>query len=276
MNSRPVLIALTLLGCVAGVSRLAAQDLSSSNLRMNSDPILLRYAITLRAGWKNIPPGEGASAAAIAAIERRNRFARLQGIPDELNPNMIDIDRVKSLFADLPAIPGEQLERLRGQTVNLQDVRLDLYTWSVLRSSGGRPVSHHVDAGVPGEAPCLVPEGIIDAAMAHARIALAQKLIAAADAEVNALDRQFGASGGDREAHLARSSAARRRSYAAGVWRQLSAQLAAANPSDRDLAAGAAAAAAAHSRYLVPPFDGLPPPDDLPAPGDPGSAAAPR
>jgi hypothetical protein len=225
---------------------------------MNADECLSQYKITTRVGHQEIAPGEGTLARVLTAVENSNARGRLPGLPDDLNPVILDAEKVKAFLNSLPAVPANDLERLRDRILYLNSSGLQLgsasaITPSILRSG----YRLHVTDGPAGKIADVRLEAPIDKGLARARATKAKDTVGAMNREVEALEQKKKA-GADSELLIALSTAQRKRYAAASVWRDLTKALAALEPENSELQAEAKAAKEAASKYIVAPWTGMP------------------
>ncbi len=230
---------------------------------MNSDECLMQYDITTRAGHAEIPPSREASASILEAVERSNRGARLAGLPDELNPVVIDPSKVQAFLSGLPKLSDESLKKLRGRTLYLNDPALLLHSASpvtvdALRSGFQLAVPEGAASRI-APAHMIVP---IDFTLARERATSAKQMMETFDDEVVSLEKKHRKESidGKEEADLlkALSNTRAKRYSTATVWRDLTAALARKEPKNKALQAEAQAAKKTAARFIVAPWTGMP------------------
>src|SRR4051812_795618 len=90
-----------------------------------SDPTPLPMGIKVRAGH-TVVDGAAWRAGLPAALEKSNRRRRLEGLPDHLNPQIIDPDKASAFLEALARLPAAALEPLAGRALYLNSAGLML------------------------------------------------------------------------------------------------------------------------------------------------------
>jgi hypothetical protein len=172
-------------------------------------------------------------------VAAANAARRIEGLPDEWNPGMLDAEKVVHLAAALPRLPEAVLARLAGHDLYLDDPGLQAHAAFPSHAEGfdrgfaldiqevqGRTVMARID----------VP---VDAALARERAQAAAGRFAATEA-------------GDRAAKERKLAIAR-------LWRMYAMAWAQAAPGDAEAKAAAGAADAAARASALPPRGGTVP-----------------
>lgn len=226
---------------------------------MTSDEILDKYAITTRVGPTEIPPGEGASAAIIAAVQKSEGSGRITGLPDDLNPVVLDKDKVEAFLSALPKVAGSALEKLRRRTLHLNNPSLQLHSYSAVTPAALRHgYTLEVDNAPEGSIANVQLDAAIDPKLGRERADRAKKAMQDADREVAELEKKKRQPNADSALFVAHSNAQRKRYAAASVWRDLVSALATRDSNHRALQSEAAEAKQAASKYIVAPWTGMP------------------
>lgn len=207
--------------------------------------------VSLRAGSARVaasaPPPQLRSFVAAA-----NEAQRIAGLPDNLNPALLDPDKVIRLAAALPRLPGATLAKLAGHDLYLDDPGLQVRAAFPSRpDSFDRPFTLEIQE-VQGKtvlARVDLPADL-DLARSRARDAAAQHR--AQSDEVARIEQ-----GGEGGTSL--RAAKERRLAVARTWRMNALAWAQAAPADPDAKAAAAAADAAARAGALPPRGGTVP-----------------
>jgi hypothetical protein len=230
--------------------------------RSTAEALLAARGITVQVGGALFPPGEATLDGILAAIEPENRRARLAGLPDELNPIVLDPARARAFLEGLPRLPEAALAGLAGRHLHLGTEGLGLSTSSPIEPEAiARGFALSLSEGDAGRV--VQPELAAEVHPERAR-----ELATRARAEVEARDREVaeiqrerarpGLSGEEQGLLLgARTRAAWRRFAAAKVWETSSRALSALDPGDRAAAADAREAGLAVDRFVTPPWTGM-------------------
>jgi hypothetical protein len=206
--------------------------------------------ISLRAGQHTLElPVNGPVAAEQVAVlvEAANATARIAGLPDTLNPGVIDPAKATGfatgLFAQQPAVRA----RLDGKTVWLNWEQLGLSTAAPTRSDAFAAGFDLMVDDVQGDNVLAHTNVPIDTGLAKSRTAEAEHAVAAAHAEVQRLE-----AAGDSAPAGALGQARLRRSAAARAWRINARAWASAVPQDAAAQASTAEANRAARQYAMP------------------------
>jgi hypothetical protein len=218
--------------------------------------------IKLRVGFA-VVDGPAWRAELTPAINESNRKARLEGLADQLNPAILDAEKVAAFLAVLPKLPAETLRSLAGRTLSLDSAGLMLGASAPTRpATFAGPIRLEIE-DVQGD---VVHAGLIlqvDCARARERAAEARARIKTADDEVKALEARLPAASGtpdkERETLLALSVARRCRSAVAYVWQKNAKAWTECDGADSAAKADLAAAARAVDSYALPLGSGMPP-----------------
>jgi hypothetical protein len=174
--------------------------------------------------------------------------ARLPGLPDELNPVVLDPRKVIAFVEGLPRQRDDVLRRLEGKFLVLGTEGLGLSTASVVEPED---IAAGFELDLPEEDGLVVQASIrvrVRAEVAEARAGRAEAALSAFEAEVAALERE-GVTGN------ALSAARWRRFAAALAWRMAATKLAEQRPGAR---ASLERATGAVGRHVMPPWVGMP------------------
>lgn len=205
---------------------------------------------------------KGTTAAALgAAIEDYNRDLRLPGLPDHLNPEIIDAAKATSLLAALMRHPQSSLQQLAGKALHLSYAGL-----RVGAAAPTTPDSFSMPFGlevvdIQGEtvlARVNVPSVM---QIVRERSAEARKQLAAEVQQVQSLEpRLRAAAGTDQDKRLLDelTLVRRRRSAVARVWQASARELSELAVADTAAKADYEAASKAASEYLLPGGVGMP------------------
>jgi len=258
MNAKHIIsIAIGLLSVAHGYGTLSARQAEAKATMASSDRILRDCEITIRVGGHDIHPSESATAEVMAAVEGSAKSGRLDGLPDDLNPAVLDKGKVSAFLSALSKVPPSTLERLRGSTLYLNDPRLKLYAYSEAAAAAlSQGYTLDVMAAVPGELAQAHLEVTIDPKATRARASRAKHAMEEADRAVAGLEK--GSPNPDSASLVALSSAKRKRYAAATAWRELIAALAKRHPDDLHLQSELSQSREAASRYIVAPWTGMP------------------
>jgi hypothetical protein len=195
-----------------------------------------------------------------AAIGESNRKAHIEGLPDHLNPEVIDVEKAKALLAALPKLPAEELKPLMGRTLFLNYDGLMLGASAPTRPAAfGQPFKIEI-ADVQGDVVLARLTLSVDCALARERSTEARTRLKTAEDEVKTLEkRASSASGTDQERDILSSlSAARSRRYAlARVWEQNARTWAACPGADSAAKSDLKSASRAVGSYAVPSSSGV-------------------
>ena len=196
-----------------------------------------------------------------AAIEQANRGYTQPGLPDALNPDVIDADKAAALVAALPAIAKLAPQVLAGRELLLSHAPLRIGAAdSTTAASFAQPFELQV-VDVQGETLLarstvpLVPE------MARARAIEAKAQLATENERIRPLEARLHAAAGavDRQRAVLDelTPALQRRSALARTWWSNARELSKAPDADAAAKAEAAAALKAVDEYLLPGGGGM-------------------
>lgn len=167
-------------------------------------------AVVLRAGAARcrVPCGASDLAAFVKAV---NATAHLDGLPDALNPQVLDLDKLVAFVAALPRLPAPTRRRLAGRELYLGASGLGVGTAEPTHSTAfQRPFDLFI---APNSAPAVVARASVaaDPALAQQRAAAARAAVVAAGALATQLNRaRTGPMTAAEGAALARQDAAAR------------------------------------------------------------------
>lgn len=217
------------------------------NLKQGFD-VLDKYRISLVAGFSRLPPGAANIESLQAAIAADVENVRLPGLPDDLNPLVMDIRRVEVFIIGLPKQSEETLRKLEGRNLILAYEGLELSAASVFDPetfANGYQL--------------IVPEGqevmVLAEVRARPRLAFVQGWIKYARKELSRIEQEVA----ELERHPVEpgrlTNAKWRRFAVAKTWQQATRALVRQVP---DEAAMLTEATQAVERYLMPPWVGMP------------------
>jgi hypothetical protein len=226
-----------------------------------SDMTPFPIAVKLRAGHA-VVDGTAWRADLPALIEQSNRKARLDGLPDHLNPEIIDPEKAAAFLAALAKRPAAALQPLAGRTLFLNYAGLMLGASAPIRAATfAEPFEIEV-ADVQGEVVLARLILRVDPVLARERATEARVRIRSADAEVKALEAQLSATPGtsdkEREVLVSLSMARSRRYAIARVWLENAEAWVHGAKSDSVAKADLEAAASAAKSYFVLSGSGMP------------------
>jgi hypothetical protein len=224
---------------------------------------LEQHQISLRIGHAVIPPEATGDPELADVLRAYNRAAAIEGLADELNPALLDPDKVAAFLEGLCRLPEEILDRLERSVIYLNAPGLPLSPADPVRAGAlraGWPVeSFESEPGALVQLAIQAPPDL-DLAGAHLQSARAatrefEEQVLALEAEVAGM-KQRGR--GYARALRRLSELKSKRFYAASVWRDSARILSEADPADVALAEEAGKAAAAALVYVAPPRSGMP------------------
>ncbi len=193
------------------------------------------------AGWK-VEIGravlDASSPEAVAAIEAENARNSLPGLPDELNPRMIDTAKWRALVGALS--PGAA-EVLGGRPLFLDPVGLRIAASSPTKPASFGPSTRLTAGDTVGDAIMARSDAPYDCDLARARAQAARKQTQGADQQVKALESRQEAAAMERQVRYA----------AALAWRENATAAAGCQPGDPQAAAEQRAAEQAASDFIL-------------------------
>lgn len=209
-----------------------------------------RPAFRLRIGQQYLDAG-AAPDAVLAFVDNANRPRRIEGLPDTLNPQIIDPEKAAHFAAGLGRLPSATLAKLAGH-----DLVLDNYALKIQAASPSHAASfdHPFDLAVEevtGKnvfARATVPA---DTDLARSRAAEARERTASLDGEVKRLE----AAGPG----AALSDAKWRRLATARAWRMNAQAWSDAAPGAHDASVSLREAVQAARAFAMPPREGTVP-----------------
>ena len=195
-------------------------------------------------------------------LDQANRKARLAGLPDHLNPAILDPDKTTAFLTALPKLPAETLQSLAGKKLSLDSGGLMLGAAAPTRpATFAGPLKLEIieEQGDVVHARLILQ---VDCALAKERAAEARGRIGPASDEVKALEARLpGVSGKpDKEREILDnlSTTRRRRSALAYVWQKSAKAWTECPGTDAAAKADLAAAQAAVDAYAMPLGSGMP------------------
>jgi hypothetical protein len=182
--------------------------------------------LRVRVGHETVAAGD--AAALDAAIARSNAATRIAGLPDALNPSIIDAAKAHALLAALQALPAGALANLAGRSLYLNGPDLPVRATSPATPANFARLSGIEDFDAQGDTVLVRLALRPDCDLARAQATAARAAMAEAAAEVARLeDRQQAETASDRGGVLAELSVARsRRAAIAGAWHENAAAVA--------------------------------------------------
>lgn len=213
--------------------------------------------ITVRIGYAEIGPEPEVGLKVKAAVEENNQKARLEGLEDDLNPEIIDLAKVEAFLLGLPKLPEETLEQLRGRVLYLNAPTLYLEAASAVTvetlSQGYTLVVPQVARGGIVQ-PTL--KAAIDKSRAQDLVNRARPATTAFNLEVEKLEATVSedSASGLRQLSLARSQ----RFAVSIVWKNNSLALLQAEPANEIFKADFKQAEKAAAEYVAPSWIGMP------------------
>jgi len=230
---------------------------------MEIDECVAKYHIVLRAGYTEVEPTSGTLAEIESAVERRNQRGRLEGLEDDLNPEVLDPAKVEAFLARLPSLPDETLEKLRDRVLYLDALPLK-HSGAITVETLKKGYYLTVPESAPGELVQPTLHAEIDKVRAQDLVKRAREATALFDQEVKERESKVEAlpkSSKELSAALGQLSLARwKRCAASMVWLDNSADLAKTDPANAELQAEAKQAQEAAAEYLTAPWVGMPGP----------------
>ena len=225
-----------------------AQDRISDSLSPGLQ-LLLQRRIGLMSAAVHLPAGAATRASLHSALSANAEHVRLPGLPDSLNPMILDTARVEAFIEGLVRQPETVLRRLESRFLALGIEGLHLAASSPVPAEA---IADGFDL-VVGDEDGLV----VDARMrVPLRLDYAQGVVAQAKTALHQFEDEVLALEAGAAVHFELMQAKWRRFAAAAVWRTASRALAEESSRFR---ADAKKAVDAVKRYLVPPWVGLPP-----------------
>jgi hypothetical protein len=198
----------------------------------------------------------------LAAIERSNQQARLEGLPDYLNPEIIDADKAQALLSAIANSPADTSLSLAQHTLYLNYPGLMIGSSAPTRPANFvSPLKIKID-DVQGELVLAQADVPLDCPLARDRAGDARTRFKEADGQLKELEKQIAAAGRSTEKQrqvLAEVSLAQRRRFAiAQVWRQNAAAWASCPDTDKGAKADLDAASRALRTSVVVGGAGMP------------------
>jgi hypothetical protein len=221
----------------------------------------LPVPLTLRVGQAEINPASG-RAALLAAIDESNRKARLEDLPDHLDPEIIDPEKAVALLNGLSRLPRQALRPLAGRILLLNYPDLMIGASAPSRpETFSHPFKLEV-ADVQGNLVLARAVAEIDCALALERAAAARERLKSVQAEVERLESRLPAVAGapdkEHDTLVALSKARLCRFALAQVWQQNARAWTNCPGADSGAKAALEAASQAVDSYVVPRSSGMP------------------
>lgn len=197
-----------------------------------------------------------------APLEQYNRKVRLEGLPDHLNPAVIDSEKVAAFLKALPQFPAESLKPLAGRTIWLDYGGLLLGASAPTRPAMFTGPMKLEIVEVQGQVVHARLVLKVDCDLARNRAAEASARIGPTSDEIKALEARLSAVAGtpeqERDVLTALSVARRRRSALAYVWQKNATARAECDGTDAAAKADLEAAVRAVDLYGMPLGTGMP------------------
>ena len=211
--------------------------------------------LKLRIGFITVDASQTAEVS--AALEKSNAHQRIAGLPDTLNPGVIDPAKATALLNAIAKMPPDAQAPFTGNTLYLNGGDLGIGASApTTEASFAEPftlAAIDTDNGLVTAQAKIQP----DCTLAKSRAGEARHQFGLAEQEVQALTTESAKSGGGDT--LRSLSAARSRRYAiAQVWRENAAAVAACSPNDAEAAKELAHAKHLAKTTIVPPTNGMP------------------
>lgn len=213
--------------------------------------------ITIRIGYTEIEPGPDAGLKVKSAVEENNQKARLEGLDNDLNPEVLDLGKVEAFLEGLPKLSEEILDQLRGRILYLNAPTLSLGTATAITAETLRQgytliVPEVVQGGIVQ--PTL--KATIDKNRAQDLVMRARPATAAFNQKVEKLEATVDK---DSASELRQLSLARSQRFAVSiVWKNNSLALLQAEPANEIFKADVEKAKKAAAKYVAPSWIGMP------------------
>ncbi|HUS60029.1 MAG TPA: hypothetical protein VMX76_01460 [Nevskiaceae bacterium] len=213
--------------------------------------------IIIRIGYAQIKPNADMGERVRLAVEQNNQKARLEGLEDDLNPEVLDLAKVEVFLEGLPKLPEEILGQLRGRVLYLNAPTLYLgtatgITAETLRQGYTLVVSQVAQGGVVQ--PTL--KATVDKNRAQDLVMRARPATAAFNQKVEKLEATVDK---DSASELRQLSLARSQRFAVSiVWKNNSLALLQVEPENEIFKADAEKAKKAAAEYVAPSWIGMP------------------
>ena len=213
--------------------------------------------ITFRIGYTQIEQGPDVGLKVKAAVEENNQKARLEGLEDDLNPEILNLAKVEAFLQELPKLPKEVLEQLQGRILYLNAPTLKLSTATAITvETLKQGYSLTVPEVAQGEIVQPTLKAAIDKTRAQDLVERARLATAAFNQEVEKLEATVDKDSalGLRQLSLARSQ----RFAVSMVWKNNSLALLETEPANEILKADAEQAKETAAEYVAPSWIGMP------------------
>ncbi len=224
---------------------------------------LRQHDLQIQVRGSALPPSADLIERVLQEVAVYNREAQLEGLAEDLNPALLDPEKVKIFLQRLPLEAPDPGPRLRGKVLYLRAAKLGL-RWVDPIDVAQLQRGFHITFPDPGASPYIHPvlQAPIDSARARelanrARAACKQydEQVRKSQAEVDATPKS---DPGYRLRFAALMAARRKRFATAGAWATAANALAAASPGDHELREDALRAGQAVQDYTLLP-GGMPP-----------------
>lgn len=230
------------------------------------DDYLIKNHITLRVGYVQIEPGSDTISRVRLAIEKNNQEVGLEGLEDNLNPEILDSGKVEAFLRKLPTLQNEALNKLQDRVLYLNAPTLSLGITTSL-------TAEIIEKGYSLTVPSVAVGGIVqptlnapvDKTRAQDLIKRAREASSLFNQRVEGLELALANLHDDSEERgrlLSKLSHGKWQRFAVSiVWRDNSIALAKDEPENQQFKKEAEKAKEAALRYVSPPWTGMPKPE---------------
>jgi hypothetical protein len=234
---------------------------------MNMDDCLTKYSVTIRVGHTQIEPSTDASKRITSAVDQHNQNIRIPGLDDQLNPGVLDPEKITAFLGNLHSLPEETMQQLQNKILYLNAPTLLLGTASpvtseILKNGYSLVISH----GNKGQLIQPTLNAPIDKTRARDIANRAREATTQFNQDVERLESQVAAIQNQTESEdlgvvlRELSQAKSKRFAAASVWRDSITALAKVEPENQSLLTEVQEAQEAAQKYISPPTTGMPAP----------------
>jgi len=203
------------------------------------------------AGWQQDLP---------AALEASNARVRIAGLPDTLNPEIMDREKAEAFLAALPKLPAKARKAISGKTLYLNYPDLMLGVTAPARAAAFNGKFTLEVADVQGDLVLARSRVAVDCGLARDRAAEAREKVRASEDETKEMEAKLPKVTGspeEKELLTALSNARSRRFALAVVWRENSQAWAACPDAPPAAKSDLKAAQKAANAYAVPGPSGM-------------------
>jgi len=203
-------------------------------------------------GWKQDLP---------AALDESNAKVRIEGLPDTLNPEIMDREKAEAFLTALPKLPAKARKAISGKTLYLNNPDLMLGVTAPTRAAAFNGEFTLAIAQVQGDLVMARSMVAVDCGLARDRAREAREKVRASEDETKQMEAKLPSVSGspDKEKELltALSNAKSRRFALALVWRENSQAWAACPDAPKTAKSDLKAAQEAAKTYAVPGPSGM-------------------